>query len=531
MKPSIFLIATFVLQSLGVFAQSAPSTIDYVLLPDSTITPHNGGVATGPPEPLSGSFSWRQHIPSGIVDSAEFDITSLNLRSPFYSLTLNNSPQPDNITKIGPDGRTELNANVNWSRVPQRDYFLGAFEDGTYVGSAASPSELRLTDGLGSSDGGSWLAYVTIHAVASPLSSLLSHFKMNGNGLDALGNSPSMEICGVSFSAGALQLTNTNVFDATAKVPGLSFGSFTVAVDFNPCDFGYPHTTILSCGPSYRWLGLENDDSGHLQITLNNSYYVFPFTNVISTNRWHTLICSVDLASQRIVTFLDGEHLPDITLSGFKFEVVGTDSEASDKAFSFWNYGNATRLYGYADHLRIYSRALTEEQISRMYSNAAQDRYNVRVEATCSSTNKFGRLVSTLIQNRDIVRHCAEAAGISNPAGLVLVYDRSADALQVVNRTNGLLICTPIAFAGDVSVTNGTRTVRQRLALTLSEVNRAVDGTLNATETNGHDSQGGDTNFRLNGTLRFATEADTSNGAKIYSGVLCTAAKFTPLSH
>ncbi|MGZ4972424.1 MAG: LamG-like jellyroll fold domain-containing protein [Limisphaerales bacterium] len=502
-----------------------------MLLPDSTITPHNGAAATGPSEPLSGSFSWRQHIPSDIVDSFAFDITSLHFKSSSYSLKLNNSPQPDNITKIGPDGGTQLNANVNWSRVPQGAYFLGGFEDGTYVGLADAPSELRLTDGLGSSSGGNWLAYLTIHALASPLGSLLSDFKMNGNGLDALGNSPSMEISGVCFSAGALQLTNTDGFVATAKVPDLSYASFTVAVDFNPCDFAYPHSTILSCGPNYRWLGLENDASGHLQITLNNTSYVFPFTNVISANRWHTLICSVDLASQRIVTFLDGEHLPDITLSGFQFEVVGTDSEESDKAFSFRNNGNATRLYGYADNLRIYSRALTQEQISWMYSNPAQDRYNVRVEASCISTNKFGSLVSTLVQNRDIVRHCAEAAGITNPAGLVLVYDRSADALQVVNRTNGLLICTPISFAGDVSVTNGTRTVRQRLALTLSEVNRAVNGTINATETNGHDSEGKETNFRLSGTLRFATEADTSNGAKIYSGVLCTAAKFTTLSH
>jgi len=200
-----------------------------------------------------------------------------------------------------------------------------------------------------------------LNVEAAPL--LLSHFKLNGDGQDALGNSPPMDLAGVSFTNDTLALPQTGFFSASARITGFSYTSFTVAFDFRPSSFDLPHRTLLSGGPLYRWLGFENDASGHLLLRLNNGKLSYSFTNAMAINQWHTLVCSVDLPSQTIVTVLDQERLPDIALQNFQFEVIGTSFEESDKAFSFWNSRNSERFCGQADNLRVYSRALTGQQL------------------------------------------------------------------------------------------------------------------------------------------------------------------------
>src|SRR5439155_7868062 len=141
--------------------------------------------------------------------------------------------------------------------------------------------------------------------------------------------------------------------------------SFTVALDFNPLSLSNNNTCILAGGPAYRWLTLEGDDfgNGHLQIRLNNGNRLFVFTNLVQVGRWHTLVCSVNLASQRIITFLDVSRLADIELQNFQFDVIGTAYEETDKVFLFKNFGNGSHFYGFADNLRVYNRALTPEEI------------------------------------------------------------------------------------------------------------------------------------------------------------------------
>jgi hypothetical protein len=207
------------------------------------------------------------------------------------------------------------------------------------------------------------------HAAGQPL--LLSYFKLNSDGQDSLGNSPPMNLAGVVFTNNALALPDTGIYTANAQITGFSYSSFTVSFDFWPADFGYPHTTLLSGGPLYRWIGLQNDATGHLELTLNNDNQMIGFTNVITTNHWHTLVCSVNLTSQysqTILIMLDGQMLQAITVQNFQFDVIGTPYEQSDEAFTFWNYGNASSLSGQANNLRVYGAALTASEMESLYS-------------------------------------------------------------------------------------------------------------------------------------------------------------------
>jgi hypothetical protein len=210
-------------------------------------------------------------------------------------------------------------------------------------------------------------------SAAQPL--LLSYFKLNTDGQDSLSNSFPMNLAGVTFNNNALTFPASGYYTASAQITGFSYSSFTVSFDFNPAAFGYPNTTLLSGGPSYRWFGLENDAAGHLLLTLNDYNQLYNFTNVITTNHWHTLICSVDLNSQTILIMLDGQMLPPIFLQHFQFDVIGTAYEQSDKTFTFWNYGDASFLSGQANNLRVFSGALTASEMS------ALNAINIKIQA------------------------------------------------------------------------------------------------------------------------------------------------------
>lgn len=146
----------------------AQETLSYVLLPDSTFTPHDGAVATGPSQPLTGSFSWLQSTLSSISDSYTFYVTALNFQTPGYSLTLTDG-SPDSTTPSDPNGQTDMDAYVNWAGDhPTGPYLIGGFAEGTYTGPATAPTGLKMTEGFGIASGGSWQGYLYIDAVPVP---------------------------------------------------------------------------------------------------------------------------------------------------------------------------------------------------------------------------------------------------------------------------------------------------------------------------------------------------------------------------
>lgn len=242
MKTSFFALVLALV--LGIH-NAVAGTLYYELLPDSTITPIlNGGTGTGPSQPLTGSFAWTPVIPSGIVDSKEFSITALKFRSPSYFLTLDNSPQPDNITKNGPDGQTALNAYVNWQNAAQNPYFIGGFNQGTYLGPASAPTRLMLTEGIGPSTGGAWQAYLYIDARLVPrpspvvLSTVASFDGTNGSVSEArLVRGRNGSYYGTTMVGGSNGLGN--IFKVTTA------GKLTSLLSFNGTNGSSPQAGLI----------------------------------------------------------------------------------------------------------------------------------------------------------------------------------------------------------------------------------------------------------------------------------------------
>jgi hypothetical protein len=161
-------------------------------------------------------------------------------------------------------------------------------------------------------------------------------------------------------------------------------------------------------------------------------------------------------------------------------------------------------------------------------SGQAQEIYRAFVSQVCITSNASGGLVYTPFGNRDFIRKSAREQGVTNLAGLSLVFNRTANALQVVSGTNHVLLCTPLSFSGGQSLSNSNGTKVERLEFVFADGHTMADGTLKATERTFTGGWG--TNqfsaFQLTGRLQYAVPAAGTNGPAIYSGSIFAGSLF-----
>jgi hypothetical protein len=202
----------------------------------------------------------------------------------------------------------------------------------------------------------------------------LADFTFDGHPDDVFSNNPPAVLVNTLFTNhslylnGQYELNEPRGFRANAGVGGLSYASFTVALDFNPIDLdGLGHDTILMGGTGYRWIGLRSI-TGYLELNLNNHSLQYPFPDaILSSNQWHKVVCSVDVAQRKILVYLDGRKLQTVTLPpDFQFEVVGTPSEEVEKLFTFNDYSRGSAFYGFAANLTVFGRALSAADITAL---------------------------------------------------------------------------------------------------------------------------------------------------------------------
>lgn len=260
-------------------------------------------------------------------------------------------------------------------------------------------------------------------AAANPTNELIACFPLADDGSDVLGRNPPATLKHASFADGALFLNGryehgvfTNGFRAIFPVKELNYESFTVSLDFCPLDFkpdrtlnpvelkldwltlgGYrrwfgpersDNTTILTGGPSYRWLGF-GCVTNTLQLTLNNQNFTHSFSNApLTLRRWHNLICAVDVRQRRIFTMLDGQLLETIKLpDDFLLAVIGSSSEPTDREISFANYSNGSAYHGFVSNLKAFARALNEAEMAALYAESAAERAGLKTYQTGFANN------------------------------------------------------------------------------------------------------------------------------------------------
>jgi len=161
-------------------------------------------------------------------------------------------------------------------------------------------------------------------------------------------------------------------------------------------------------------------------------------------------------------------------------------------------------------------------------SSDAQELFRAEVETTAVVTNSSGGFSYRHYGNRQILRAAADAAGLTNLFGLRLVYNQTADDLEVVMGTNNAVIATPLTFNDGTSLSKTNGTVVERLAWVFLGTNGTAAGTLRATEHFHFGASNEITHFALVGRLQFAKPADGTNAPAIYSG---TISAVSPVHH
>lgn len=159
---------------------------------------------------------------------------------------------------------------------------------------------------------------------------------------------------------------------------------------------------------------------------------------------------------------------------------------------------------------------------------SAQELFKAQVETTAVVTNGSGGLSYSHFGNRQILEAAADAAGLTNLSGLRLVYNHTADDLEVVMGTNNAVVATPLTFNGGVSLSTSNGMVVERLSWVFLGTNATAAGTLRATEHLHFGTSNEITHFALIGRLQFANSDGGTNGPAIYSG---TISAVSPIGH
>lgn len=95
-----------------------------------------------------------------------------------------------------------------------------------------------------------------------------------------------------------------------------------------------------------------------------------------------------------------------------------------------------------------------------------------------------GQFVSRPLNERDIIRHCAEIAnaGTTNLNRFMLVYevggDFNGDVIRVVNKSDGTVICSPFRVLFQESITNGEGRRDERMGFLYNGWNTDTKGSV-----------------------------------------------------
>lgn len=164
---------------------------------------------------------------------------------------------------------------------------------------------------------------------------------------------------------------------------------------------------------------------------------------------------------------------------------------------------------------------------------AGDNAYKVNFVSTCIQTNRAGRLVESNYSGRDVLRACAREHGFTSITNLQLVYDLDADAIQVVQVTDGAVLCVAMSFDGGQSISNANGSVVERLAFVFLSGDNEARGSARITMLlRKNDGSGmhfmNRSGLGVRGSFQLATQPTEMFGTTINSGFFTTGAKFVP---
>ncbi len=205
---------------------------------------------------------------------------------------------------------------------------------------------------------------------------LVAYYPFNGNLYDATSNGHDGTNYGVIFAEDIEGDSNSAIyFDGSAY--------FSVSSDsqlnFDTTDFSvslWVKTLATSTQMIFQKGGLDKEDDPQYWFRLNgfNGYIAFltgngnPPSDIavyngsrLGTATWHHLVCS--RSTDSLLVYLDNQI---ITATTSTYQNVDNTQDLKF-GLQITNGGNYNPFYGYMDEIRIYNRALSEDEIEELY--------------------------------------------------------------------------------------------------------------------------------------------------------------------
>ncbi|HYP26912.1 MAG TPA: LamG-like jellyroll fold domain-containing protein [Blastocatellia bacterium] len=204
---------------------------------------------------------------------------------------------------------------------------------------------------------------------------VLAHYRFDVDASDATGRNPDCQLRNAAFSDNALYLNgryqlgrNPRGYRVVCSTPSLNYAAFTVAVRFKAQRFDWRRSHILAGGVLYRWVVINRTEDGNLNVILNNHRFRHEIKGArINKDEWTVVACGVDVASAKLVVYLNRVKVAEVDLpEGFRFEVEGSAHAKTDNVWALANYSNATIFHGLMDEMIIYDRMLSEEEFAEI---------------------------------------------------------------------------------------------------------------------------------------------------------------------
>jgi len=100
----------------------------------------------------------------------------------------------------------------------------------------------------------------------------------------------------------------------------------------------------------------------------STSNFMHIYTGVdLSEDQWHRVVASVDPINKKIVVFLDGKNLGEVSLPADFILIPGTEN-----SLMFTDYSSGRTFYGLVDNLMVYDRALSAPEIYDLFQGTDQ---------------------------------------------------------------------------------------------------------------------------------------------------------------
>jgi hypothetical protein len=168
-------------------------------------------------------------------------------------------------------------------------------------------------------------------------------------------------------------------------------------------------------------------------------------------------------------------------------------------------------------------------------ANAQAQQWRLSFNARCTVTNNAGNFSVRPVTDQTLIRQCLQDSGISpvNARQYALVYslgaDMNGDLIQVVNATNGVVVCTPFRVLFQEGFSNRRGNVTERLGFLYKGAGGDAIGSVVLRTVSARGSGGG-TRTVISGQMQYLDDVYQAGRLGVCTGRFHTTQLITPAS-